>query len=293
VNQQTSGAEIFDVFLCHNSEDKSAVREIAEKLSLENVKPWLDETDIKPGSFWATDIQQQFSTVKSAAVFVGQNGVGPWQHREIIALLDQFDKRGCPVVPVILPSAPANLTLPWSLLSLHCVDFRAPNSHPLKRLIWGITGEKSVELSDVSISERPITTQTAVLRNLLPTTEKSVAKAEGRFDDAKAREQRLFPALTEAPDGKQVARLKILRERVMEYWVDGVLKHSLHDEVLISLGKRAMDEAIDMPWKYPAESFDRTNSASTKDRDVSSIYDSAGLLLILGEPGSGKTTTLL
>ena len=83
MNQQTSGAEIFDVFLCHNSEDKSAVREIAEKLSLENVKPWLDETDIKPGSFWATDIQQQFSTVKSAAVlkdeYSGPENDNVWQ----------------------------------------------------------------------------------------------------------------------------------------------------------------------------------------------------------------------
>jgi hypothetical protein len=34
-------AEIFDVFLCHDSEDKPAVREIAGKLSHENVKPWL------------------------------------------------------------------------------------------------------------------------------------------------------------------------------------------------------------------------------------------------------------
>jgi TIR domain len=96
--------EIFDVFLCHNSEDKPAVREIAQKLSEENIKPWLDEADIRGGSFWRTAIGQQIETVKSAAVFVGDGGVGPWQSRENIALLDQFDRRGWPVIPVILAS---------------------------------------------------------------------------------------------------------------------------------------------------------------------------------------------
>ena len=35
------------------------------------------------------------------------------------------------------------------------------------------------------------------------------------------------------------------------------------------------------------------NSGPLDDRDVSAIYDATGLLLILGEPGGGKTTTLL
>jgi predicted NACHT family NTPase len=35
------------------------------------------------------------------------------------------------------------------------------------------------------------------------------------------------------------------------------------------------------------------NSASLEDREASTIYDTTGLLLMLGKPGSGKTTTLL
>src|SRR5690349_20642327 len=104
VSAQEARAEIFDVFLCHNSEDKPAVREIAQNLLQENIKPWLDEADIKAGNFWHGAIGQQIETVKSAAVFIGQYGVGPWQNREIVALLDQFDRRGCPVIPVILAS---------------------------------------------------------------------------------------------------------------------------------------------------------------------------------------------
>jgi hypothetical protein len=43
VNAQDSKTEIFDVFLCHNSEDKPAVREISKLLKGNNIKPWLDE----------------------------------------------------------------------------------------------------------------------------------------------------------------------------------------------------------------------------------------------------------
>ena len=75
--------------------------------------------------------------------------------------------------------------------------------------------------------------------------------------------------------------------------MDGVLRHSLHNEVLISLGKQQMDQAVNAPWKYTVEVSDAVNSAPQEDRDISAIYDTTGLLLILGEPGSGKTTTLL
>jgi hypothetical protein len=140
VSTQDSKVAIFDVFLCHNSKDKPAVRQVAQKLSKEKINPWMDEADIRTGSFWHAAIGQQIETVKSAAVFVGESGVGPWQNREIIALLDQFDRRACPVIPVILPSDPPKpVVLPWSLAGFHCVDFRATDSQPLKRLIWGIT----------------------------------------------------------------------------------------------------------------------------------------------------------
>jgi len=276
------------VFLCHNSEDKPAVRDIAQELSQEKIKPWLDEADIKSGVFWDAAIEQQIETVKAAAVFVGQHGIGPWQRREIIALLDQCDRRGCPVIPVILKSAPVDIVLPWWLKGLHYVDFRATDSHPLKRLIWGITDQKPAELSNVPDSVKPATTQDAANDSLIPSRDERAVTHKVSSGDS-----RLYPPLLKLPDPEQAAQLEILRRRVKEYWVDGVLRHSLYNEVLISLGMRHTDEFVDAPWKYTLEVSDSVSSGPLVDRDVKAIYYATGLLLILGEPGAGKSTTLL
>jgi TIR domain len=127
VNGQGSNAEIFDVFLCHNSEDKPAVRQISKKLAEKNIKPWLDEDQIRPGTSWQTALGQQIGSIKSAAVFVGESGLGPWQDQEIQALLSQFVKRQCRVIPAVLPSAKATPELPWTLANLHWVDLRVTN----------------------------------------------------------------------------------------------------------------------------------------------------------------------
>jgi TIR domain len=287
VNAQDSKSEVFDVFLCHNSEDKLTVREIAQQLLREGIKPWLDEEQIKPGTSWQTALGRQIKSIKSAAIFVGESGIGPWQDEEIQSFLNRFVNRKCAVIPVVLSSAKTTPELPWPLDNRHHVDFRT-DSQPLKRLIWGITGQKPAELSGIPSSEKPATMREAAKSHLLP------SRDEHAMAHKAVSEARLYPPLAEPPDQEQASQLEILRGRVMEYWVDGVLKHSLYSEVLISLGKRQIDKTVDAPWKYTVEASDATDSATPlDDRDVSAIYYAAGLLLILGEPGSGKTTTLL
>ena len=58
------------MFLCHNSEDKPAVREISRKLAEKNIKAWLDEEEIRPGTSWQIALGRQIESIKSAAVFV-------------------------------------------------------------------------------------------------------------------------------------------------------------------------------------------------------------------------------
>ena len=130
----------FDVFLCHNSQDKPEVKDIAETLKQQGLRPWLDEWQLQPGLPWQRELEKQIQNIKSAAVFVGGSGIGPWQQMEIEAYLRRFVKQGCPVIPVLLPNAPNQPDLPLFLEGMTWVDFRRLSPKPIERLIWGITG---------------------------------------------------------------------------------------------------------------------------------------------------------
>lgn len=133
----------FDVFLCHNSKDKPEVMRVGERLKERGILPWLDEWELRPGLPWQRLLEEQIEQIKSAAVFVGEDGIGPWQQMELEAFLREFVHRGRPVIPVLLPDAPKEPKLPLFLKGMTWVDFRKWDPDPMDRLIWGITGKRS------------------------------------------------------------------------------------------------------------------------------------------------------
>jgi TIR domain len=140
--ERKRAAQQFDVFLCHHSPDKPSVALIAQKLQEMGVLPWLDLWELIPGRPWQRELERQISNIKSAAVFVGMEGVGPWQQQELYGFLDEFVAREMPVIPVLLASAAKEPVLPHFLRNMTWVDFRVAQPDPLERLVWGITGKR-------------------------------------------------------------------------------------------------------------------------------------------------------
>lgn len=136
----------FDVFLCYNSQNRPEVKLIGEQLKLYGILPWFDQWELRPGLPWQRALEKQIDKIKTAAVFVGNDGIGPWQQMEVEAFLREFVKRGCPVIPVVLSSAPKKPALPLFLNGMTWVDFRIQDPTPLKRLLWGITGDASFNI---------------------------------------------------------------------------------------------------------------------------------------------------
>jgi hypothetical protein len=135
-------AQDFDVFLCHNSDDKPSVRRLYQALKERKVVPWFDEEHLRPGRPWQAELEATIPRIRSAAVIVGPNGNGPWQDVELAAFLREFVDRACPVIPVLMKDAGATPPLPIFLRAFTWVDFRKNKPDPWKQLLWGITGTK-------------------------------------------------------------------------------------------------------------------------------------------------------
>lgn len=142
VLQQKRLAGQFDVFLCHNSADKPAIKRVAQQLKEVGILPWLDAWEMPPGQLWEPLLEQQIGNIRAAAVFVGSAGIGPWQQEEVSCFLLEFVQRKAPVIPVLLADAPTKPELPKLLRTRTWVDFRAADPDPMKMLIWGITGRR-------------------------------------------------------------------------------------------------------------------------------------------------------
>ncbi|MET0415114.1 MAG: TIR domain-containing protein, partial [Actinoplanes sp.] len=131
----------FDVFISYRTGDRGEAQQIATQLLERGIRPWLDTREIAPGQRWQDVLEEQIASIKTVAVLIGANGLGPWQDLERKAFISEFMRRGCRVIPVLLATAGPDTTLPPLLAEWHAADFRTAQPDPVSQLIWGITGE--------------------------------------------------------------------------------------------------------------------------------------------------------
>lgn len=154
----------FHVFLSHNSSDKPVVRALKQALAGYELNCWLDEEQLRPGLPWQDLLEQGIKGSGSVAVCVAADGLGPWVKEEMQAALRLAVNDGRPVIPVLLPGAPAQPELPTFLVNRTGLDAAG-----LARLVWGITGERPVETrmprepSPVPKDEAPTPSEAAFL----------------------------------------------------------------------------------------------------------------------------------
>ncbi len=269
MNKNLFETDIFDVFLCHNSEDKDEVRHIADILIQHGIRPWLDEQEIIPGTLWQDELEKQFKNIKSVAIFFGQSGIGPWQDLEIKVFLEKFANQQYPLIPVFLPTLENTPLIPSILKNFQAVDFRERYPDPIAGLINGIRSQKK-------------------RYTIFPKNTPDISKEL----DSSQLNHRVYLPIDKPLPRELRSQLFMLADRVTEIWINVVLKQSLINEALILLGKKVDDEKIPKPWNQLIELQEQFKSVAN-DAPIDAVFDACGRLLILGEPGTGKTTSLL
>ena len=143
-------------------------------------------------------------------------------------------------------------------------------------------------------------------RNIVQLGKYNVNIAEGKGDthigdriyqgaDSEAIKEALRFVIQEKRKAQRSRSEKLLLKQVKEE-VIARLKQSLHNAVLINLGKEAQPEQIKPPWSSDIKIGDKLSELIPCDTSILEVFDQeeiAGKLLILGEPGAGKTTTML
>jgi len=88
-------------------------------------------------------------------------------------------------------------------------------------------------------------------------------------------------------------QLTVLNQ-VRKFWVEGVLEQSLHGAAMIDLGLSYKPDAVVYPWQMVIPQSDGSIQVLPSGLKIIDVFDQhSGALLILGEPGAGKTTVLL
>lgn len=93
-----------NVFLCHSSYDKPKVRDLYKRLQKEkDIKPWLDEEDLLPGSNWELEISRAIKIADVVIVCLSENSINKegYIQKEIKQVLDIADRKPEGIIYII------------------------------------------------------------------------------------------------------------------------------------------------------------------------------------------------
>jgi CHAT domain/NACHT domain len=102
------------------------------------------------------------------------------------------------------------------------------------------------------------------------------------------------PKPSSLPGPADAQGLQILLRKVRQFWIEGVLERSIERSARLDLGMEKVEGAVASPWGSLLETPNTGSEPVTAGRSFGEVFaEMGGSLLILGEPGSGKTVTLL
>jgi hypothetical protein len=187
------------VFLCHSSGDKLAVRELYGRLrsAADYIVPWLDEEDLLPGQRWQDEIPKAIRNSDVVIVCLSRSSISKkgYVQKEIKFALDVADEQPEGTI-YLIPVGLEDCEIPDRLKHLHCVNLR--DGRGFEQLLRSLQSraeklgisQVSSSIKHVSPDRRTEQPQIAELRQELlsdkPSNRAKAARQLGRLGPAAA-----------------------------------------------------------------------------------------------------------
>ncbi|TWT96330.1 protein kinase domain-containing protein [Neorhodopirellula pilleata] len=179
-------------------------------------------------------------------------------------------------------------------------DLPAELTSLIARMLASEPGQRPQDLSEVIEILAPFS-QSHQLDTLLDHSlrQRSVDTGQRSREEASAFdliEKLVGPRMDDADQSEisfdaESSNIEILHQRVRRIWIDGVLGRTKDHTHLFSINREVVSECVDSPWDGIAENPLR--GVDTQDSIDRLFKHAERSLLILGDAGAGKSTTML
>ncbi|MGK7878259.1 MAG: TIR domain-containing protein [Xenococcaceae cyanobacterium] len=304
----------YDIFISYSRRDKDFVLSLWEALERVNKNAWVDWDDIPPAQDWRQEIYRGIEAAHNFVFIISPNSTASEVCGEELAHAIKHRKR---LMPIVLEEVDYNAVHP-ELAKLNWIFFRELDDFDsaFGTLIEAI----ETDLSHVRAHTRLLVRarewesrqndSSFLLRGSdLEEAEQWLAQSSSKEPQPIELHREYINASRQAETERQEVELRLRRmtpqqfrnrqailNKVRNYWVKGVLETSLHNQMSIALGLEKRLDAVASPWNMELKTTEEQQKPLPQGTKVISIFDQMGegrTLLILGEPGAGKTTTLL
>ena len=125
-----------NIFLSYNRQNQSFVTQIADQLRTQNFgtsgELFFDQDNLGSGDVWAQKIQDALVNSDVCVVFIGEQGIGNWQMKEVLEAINRLENNESSfrIIPVIVPHSNRDnvqKSFPWFLADTQWIEFTSPS----------------------------------------------------------------------------------------------------------------------------------------------------------------------